>query len=130
MRGTSVPKKVPANIFRYLTAFLFGGLSMRQPTVHGSVATRYDIMKISCQSWSSVDVTYVHPPQVSVRKRPTPTINLGSELFRPCRLVRTYHSATRANRGPDVIAMKIWKTERSGYRSPMVDETEGNHSCG
>lgn len=26
--------------------------------------------------------------------------------------------------------MKTWKKERSGYRSPMVADTEGNHSCG
>lgn len=31
---------------------------------------------------------------------------------------------------PDVIAMKNWKTERSGYLSPIVAETEGNHSWG
>lgn len=29
---------------------------------------------------------------------------------------------------PDVIAMKIIKKDRSGYRSPMVADTEGNHS--
>ena len=29
---------------------------------------------------------------------------------------------------PEVIAIKIWKTDRSGYRSPMVADTEGNHS--
>ena len=31
---------------------------------------------------------------------------------------------------PEVIAMKSWNTERSGYRSPIVADTEGNHSCG
>ena len=49
-----------------------------QPRVHGNVATKYEIMKISCQPWSSVEVTYVHPPQVKVRKRPVPAITFGS----------------------------------------------------
>ena len=31
---------------------------------------------------------------------------------------------------PEVIAMKNWKTERSGYLSPIVAETDGNHSSG
>ena len=31
---------------------------------------------------------------------------------------------------PDVMAMKIMKNERSGYRSPIVAETDGNHSSG
>lgn len=26
--------------------------------------------------------------------------------------------------------MKTMKKDRSGYRSPMVEDTEGNHSCG
>lgn len=67
---------------------------------------------MSCQSWSSVEVMYVQPPQVNVRKMPTPATNFGREEFRL--RVRTYHKATRANRGPEVIAMKTWKTERSG----------------
>jgi hypothetical protein len=29
---------------------------------------------------------------------------------------------------PDVRAINSMKTERSGYRSPIVAETEGNHS--
>jgi hypothetical protein len=53
---------------------------------------------MSCQSWSSVEVTYVHPPQVSVRKMPTAATNLGRvELGRR---VKMYHRPTRANRGP------------------------------
>jgi hypothetical protein len=100
---------------------------------------------MSCQSWSSVDVTYVHPPHVRVRNTPIKATNLGSVEFG--RAVRRYHKATSANRGPgsvsamhacepisfyipDVIAMKIMKKERSGYRSPMVEDTEGNHSSG
>ena len=81
-----------------------------------------------------------------VRKTPTPATNFGR--IDPGRAVRTYHRNTRAKRGPyqsfsifylssmwesnvpDVIAIKNWKTERSGYRSPMVAETEGNHSWG
>jgi hypothetical protein len=55
-------------------------------------------MKISCQSWSSVDVTYVQPPQVNVRNMPTPATNLGRDEFG--RRVRTYHRPTSAKRGP------------------------------
>jgi hypothetical protein len=31
---------------------------------------------------------------------------------------------------PEVMAMKTMKTDRSGYRSPIVEDTEGNHSSG
>jgi hypothetical protein len=58
-----------------------------------------------------------------------------------------YHKATNANRGPDypisvpsfdiypmripdVIAIKSIKTDRSGYLSPIVEDTDGNHSSG
>jgi hypothetical protein len=51
-----VPKKALARYFRYLMAAGFGGLSAIHPKVHGSVQTIYDIMRMSCQSWSSVDV--------------------------------------------------------------------------
>lgn len=34
------------------------------------------------------------------------------------------------NRGPLVIAMRIWNRLRSGYQSPMVADTDGNHSSG
>jgi hypothetical protein len=95
-----VPKKEPANIFLYLTACAFLGLRAKTPNVHGSVATKYEIINMSCQSWSSVDVTYVQPPQVRVRKMPTPAINFGSVAFG--RRVRMYQSVTRANRGPDL----------------------------
>jgi len=98
MSGTNVAKKEPANSFRYPRAVGLRGLSARQPRVHGSVATRYEIMKMSCQSWSSVDVTYVHPPHVSVRKIPTPATNLGSVEFG--RRVRQYQRPTNAKRGP------------------------------
>jgi hypothetical protein len=77
-----------------------------------NVATRYEIMKISCQSWSSVDVTYVHPPHVIVLKRPVPATIFGKVEFGFA--VRMYQRKTRANRGPEVIAMNIWNTERSG----------------
>ena len=56
MSGTRVPKKAPARYFRYLIAVGFGGLSAMHPVVHGNVATMYEIIKMSCQSWSSVDV--------------------------------------------------------------------------
>lgn len=128
MSGTSVPKKVPASHFRYLMAFAFGGLSAMQPSVQGRVATMYEIMKMSCQSWSSVDVTYVHPPHVRVRRRPMMATNFGSP--EPGLAVRRYHRPTSANRGPDVMAMNTMKKDRSGYRSPMVADTEGNHSSG
>ena len=74
------------------------GLSAIQPVVHGSVAIMYEIIKISCQSWSSVDVMYVQPPQVSVRTSPIMATNAGS--FWPGLRVRRYHKPTRANRGP------------------------------
>jgi hypothetical protein len=57
IRGTNVPKNAYAAFFLYLIAFGFGGLRSTHPIVHGSVATRYEIMKMSCQSWSSVEVT-------------------------------------------------------------------------
>src|SRR5690348_224147 len=107
-------------------AFVFGGLRARHPSVQGSVATRYEIMKMSCQSWSSVDVTYVHPPHVNVLKIPVPAMILGRFEFGLA--VKKYQRVTRANRGPEVMAMKTMKTDRSGYRSPIVAETEGNHS--
>lgn len=31
---------------------------------------------------------------------------------------------------PDVMAIKIMKKDRSGYRSPIVADTDGNHSWG
>lgn len=99
-------------VLRYLTARRLLGLSARQPRVHGKVATRYEIMKMSCQSWSSVDVTYVQPPHVKVRKMPTPATIFGREELG--RAVRRYQRKTRRNRGPEVMAMKTWKKDRSG----------------
>lgn len=55
-------------------------------------------MKISCQPWSSVEVTYVHPPQVKVRKIPVAATTCGST--ESGRAVRTYQRKTRAKRGP------------------------------
>lgn len=71
---------------------------------------------------------YVQPAQVMVRNSPQKVTKPGSLVFwfRDSR----YQKPTRANLGPEVTAMKIWKADRSGYRSPMVAETEGNHSCG
>ena len=63
-----------------------------------------------------------------VLNKPVARTNFGSVEFGLA--VKMYHRNTRANLGPEVIAIKIWKTERSGYRSPMVEETDGNHSCG
>jgi hypothetical protein len=93
-----VPKKPAARYFRYLMALALGGLRAMQPAVHGMVNTRYEIMRMSCQSWSSVDVMYVQPPHVKVRIRPAPATSLGRE--RPGRAVRRYQRPTRANRGP------------------------------
>lgn len=45
-----MPKKAAARYFLYLIAFAFGGLKAMQPKVQGIVKTRYEIMKISCQS--------------------------------------------------------------------------------
>ena len=59
---------------------------------------------------------------------PVPATILGKFEFR--RAVNKYQRATSANRGPEVIAIKTMKTDRSGYRSPIVAETEGNHSSG
>lgn len=98
--GTKVAKNEPAKILRYLMAVGLRGLKERQPIVHGKVATRYEIMKMSCQSWSSVDVTYVHPPHVNVRKMPTPATNLGSDEFG--RRVKMYQRPTNAKRGPKI----------------------------
>ena len=79
-----------------------------------------------------------------MRKTPTAATIFGRDVFG--RAVRIYQRNTRAKRGPrrpvsvhhrcvpeidslpEVIAMKNWNTERSGYRSPIVAETEGNHS--
>lgn len=47
-----------------------------------------------------------------VLKRPVPATTLGKVEFGF--EVRTYQRKTRANRGPEVMAMRIWKTERSG----------------
>jgi hypothetical protein len=94
---------------------------------------------------------YVQPPQVKVRSKPMDATNPGS--FELGLRVRMYHRPTSAKRGParikriqkvsflsshgaarsllpDVMAMKIIKNERSGYRSPIVAETDGNHSSG
>ncbi len=69
-------------------------------------------MKISCRMWSSVEVTYVHPPHVNVLRTPADAMIPGRFDFGL--LVKRYHSATRANRGPEVIAMKNMKTDLSG----------------
>ena len=69
-----------------------------QPKVQGNVATRYDIMKMSCHPWSSVEVTYVHPPHVSVRNRPVPATKIGKA--ESGRAVKMYQRNTKANRGP------------------------------
>ena len=73
----SVPKKQPARYFRYLIALALGGLRARHPTVHGIVMTRYEIIRMSCQPWSSVDVMYVQPPHVRVRTKPERATTLG-----------------------------------------------------
>lgn len=44
-----MPKKRPPSIFRYLMAFLLGGLMAIHPNVQGIVDTKYETMKISCQ---------------------------------------------------------------------------------
>jgi len=62
-------------------------------------------MKMSCQSWSSVEVTYVHPPQVSVRKMPTPATNFGSVEFG--RRVKIYQRPTNTKRGPEQLVSLI-----------------------
>jgi hypothetical protein len=53
---------------------------------------------MSCQSWSSVDVMYVHPPHVRVLNRPKNATTFGR--VRPGLAVRRYHRPTRANLGP------------------------------
>lgn len=67
---------------------------------------------MSCQSWSSVEVMYVHPPHVRVRNKPQKATKPGNldAGFRD----RRYQKPTRANLGPDVMAMKSWKKDRSG----------------
>jgi hypothetical protein len=54
---------------------------------------------MSCQSWSSVDVMYVHPPHVNVRMRPEIAIAFGR--VRPGFAARRYQRPTRANLGPN-----------------------------
>ena len=45
-----MPKNEPARIFLYFRATgLRVGLSAMHPTVQGKVATKYEIMNISCQ---------------------------------------------------------------------------------
>src|ERR1700760_3642679 len=100
MSGTKVAKNAPPNLFLHFMASGFGGLRARQPKVQGRVATRYDIMKISCQLWSSVEVTYVHPPHMTVRNRPTPRMKEGRDDLEWGRAERKYHRVQRANRGP------------------------------
>ena len=53
---------------------------------------------MSCQWWSSVDVTYVHPPHVRLRKTPVAATTFGSA--EPGRAVMTYQRMIRANLGP------------------------------
>ena len=79
-------------------ALALGGLRAMHPTVHGMVNTRYEIMRMSCQSWSSVEVMYVQPPHVRVRTRPATAMAFGR--VRPGLAVSRYHSPTRANLGP------------------------------
>ena len=55
-------------------------------------------MKISCQPWSSVEVTYVQPPQVTVLKIPVAATIFGRDELGLA--VRMYHRKTSANRGP------------------------------
>ena len=58
INGTKVPKKALASLFLHKKAIeLAFGLRAMHPRVQGNVETRYEIMKTSCQSWSSVDVT-------------------------------------------------------------------------
>src|SRR3954463_418071 len=98
IKGTRVPKNPPPKYFRYFTALALFGLRAIHPSVQGSVATMYEIMRMSCQSWSSVEVIYVHPPHVRVRNTPENATYLGRLEFG--RAVRRYHKNTRTNRGP------------------------------
>jgi hypothetical protein len=76
-------------------------------------------------------VTYVHPPHVIVLNRPVPATNFGRiEFGRAVKIYQrktsepwTYRMSVAVSRTatsmqeiivPDVMAMKIWKTERSG----------------
>lgn len=93
-----MPKNAEARTFRYLIARALFGLNAKHPSVHGKVATMYEIMRISCQSWSSVEVMYVHPPHVRVRNTPIKATNLGRVEFG--RAVRRYQRNTKANLGP------------------------------
>lgn len=95
-----MPKKAPAKYFLYLIALAFGGLKAIQPVVHGIVKTIYEIIKMSCQSWSSVDVMYVHPPHVRLRTTPEMAIAFGR--VRPGFAVSRYQSPTSANLGPSM----------------------------
>ena len=61
-----MPKKSPANSFRYLIALGFGGLSAKQPRVHGKVATRYEILLLSIYGHIAVSSVPVHKYVVPV----------------------------------------------------------------
>ena len=117
-----VPKKALAKYFLYLMAVAFGGLRMMHPVVHGIVKTRYEIIRMSCQSWSSVDVMYVQPPHVKVRMMPTTAIALGR--LRLGLLVRRYHSPTSANLGP--MRRQQLLTKRWGWGRVRSSEHTGS----
>lgn len=59
-----------------------------------------------------------HPPQHNVLT--TPQIATNAARLLPCARESRYDTKTRRRRGPDVRAMRIWKTCRSGAQSPIV----------
>jgi hypothetical protein len=55
---------------------------------------------------------YVHPLHDIVRKGPVPATTFGRA--ESDRAVRIYHNKTKANLGPEVMAMNNWGIDRSG----------------
>ena len=86
-------------------------------------------MATSCTSAWSVEVMYTHPPHARVRATPTAS-SAAARRARCCRPAAKAHRPTSTNRGPDVAAIAIWNTLRSGNQSPMVALTDGQNSSG
>ena len=61
---------------------LLYGVQAIPPSIQGKLQNIYDIMKISCTSWSSLDVIYTHPPHVIVLMIPNTKTHVGRLEFR------------------------------------------------
>lgn len=77
-------------------------------------------MKTSCTSPWSLLVTNTHPPQLMVLTTATNARTAGRVLCGRRWRCEMNETRTRRKRGPEVRAMRSWKTLRSGNQSPMV----------